>query len=67
MEDRDMTQRILRKGTRAVSISVYTPSRVEARLYVNCTPAALGDATLTAGKFGTLRGAIRWAAKTLAS
>ena len=62
-----MTQRIVRKGSRAVSISVYTPNRVEARLYVNCTQAELGDATLTAGKFTTLRGAVRWAHKALAA
>lgn len=64
-----MRQTVVRKGSRAVSISVYEHqgrARVEARLYVNCDGNGLGDATLTAKKFARLGSAKAWATEILA-
>lgn len=63
-------QGIIQNGTRAVVIYSQQPNKHDARLYVNCQPDLqgpqhLGDATLTARSFTTLKGASKWAQTTL--
>ena len=59
-----MAQQIITKGNQAVVINDL--GRFEARLYVNAGNGLAGaDATLVCGKFKTIAGAQRWAAKQL--
>jgi hypothetical protein len=60
-------QKIIQNGSRAVSIYANTiEGPFSARVYVNCEAGQLGDATLVARKFKSLKGAERWANSELA-
>ena len=63
-------QQIINQGSRSVAIvSNDATGPFAARLYVNCAGPRtidLGDATLVARKFSTLKGAVAWARKALA-
>lgn len=58
-------QQTIQFKTRAVTIYSQSPHRFFARLYVNRTETDLGDATLIARRFSTLRGARDWANRQL--
>ncbi len=55
------------KGTRTVVTTHQDGGSFSSRLWVNCSATDLGDATLVARKHTSMKGAIAWANKVLAS
>lgn len=54
-------------GAKAVAITANSEAGpFSARLYVNCEAGQLGDATLVAKRFKSLRGATKWAEEKVA-